>query len=118
MKKDEAENKFDTAILLSLEAKESRDKFQKELDALKRDLLIKEAEAETKQSQIDDFITQNESVVNAYENAQKNFYSIGAEIAKLEANLKNINRDEVNNKSNLEKAVAGYDEATKKQAAF
>ena len=118
MKKDEAENKFDTAILLSLEAKESRDKFQKELDALKRDLLIKEAEAETKQSQIDDFRTQNESVVNAYESAQKNFYSIGAEIAKLEANLKNINRDEVNNKSNLEKAVAGYDEATKKQAAF
>ena len=118
LKKDEAENKFDTAILLSLEAKESRDKFQKELDALKRDLLIKEAEAETKQSQIDDFRTQNESVVNAYESAQKNFYSIGAEIAKLEANLKNINRDEVNNKSNLEKAVAGYDEATKKQAAF
>ena len=65
LKKDEAENKFDTAILLSLEAKESRDKFQKELDALKRDLLIKEAEAETKQSQIDDFRTQNESVVNA-----------------------------------------------------
>ncbi|MGB2101691.1 MAG: chromosome segregation SMC family protein, partial [Gammaproteobacteria bacterium] len=118
LKKDEAENKFDTAILLSLEAKESRDKFQKELDALKRDLLIKEAEAETKQSQIDDFRTQNESVVNAYESAQKNFYSIGAEIAKLEANLKNINRDEVNNKSNLEKAVVGYDEATKKQAAF
>ena len=118
LKKGEAENKFDTAILLSLEAKESRDKFQKELDALKRDLLIKEAEAETKQSQIDDFRTQNESVVNAYENAQKNFYSIGAEIAKLEANLKNINRDEVNNKSNLEKAIVGYDEATKKQAAF
>ena len=118
LKKDEAENKFDTAILLSLEAKESRDKFQKELDGLKRDLLIKEAEAETKQSQIDDFRTQNESVVNAYESAQKNFYSIGAEIAKLEANLKNINRDEVNNKSNLEKAVVGYDEATKKQAAF
>ena len=118
LKKDEAENKFDTAILLSLEAKESRDKFQKELDALKRDLLIKEAEAETKQSQIDDFRTQNESVVNAYESAQKNFYSIGAEIAKLEANLKNINRDEVNNKSNLEKAIVGYDEATKKQAAF
>ena len=57
-------------------------------------------------------------MVNAYESAQKNFYSIGAEIAKLEANLKNINRDEVNNKSNLEKAVVGYDEATKKQAAF
>ena len=56
-------------------------------------------------------------MVNAYESAQKN-YSIGAEIAKLEANLKNINRDEVNNKSNLEKAVVGYDEATKKQAAF
>ena len=118
LKKDEAENKFDTAILLSLEAKDSRDKFQKELDALKRDLLIKEAEAETKQSQIDEFRTQNESVVNAYENAQKNFYSIGAEIAKLEANLKNINRDEVNNKSNLEKAIFGFDEATKKQAAF
>ena len=118
LKEKEVENKFDTAILLSLQAKNSRDKFQKELDAFKRDLLIKEAEVETKQSQIDDFRTQNESVVNAYENAQKSFYSIGADIAKYEANLKNINRDEINNKASLEKAKNSYEEASKKQAAF
>ncbi len=118
LKEKEVENKFDTAILLSLQAKNSRDKFQKELDAFKRDLLIKEAEVETKQSQIDDFRTQNESVVNAYENAQKSFYSIGADIAKYEANLKNINRDEINNKASLEKAKNNYEEASKKQAAF
>ena len=118
LKEKEVENKFDTAILLSLQAKNGRDKFQKELDAFKRDLLIKEAEVETKQSQIDDFRTQNESVVNAYENAQKSFYSIGADIAKYEANLKNINRDEINNKASLEKAKNNYEEASKKQAAF
>merc|ERR1711965_252733 len=110
-------NKFDTAILLSLQAKESRDMLQKQLDGFKRDLIIKEAEAETKQSQIDDYRTQNESVVTAYETAQKNFYSIGAEIAKHEANLKNINRDEINNKTNLQRAITGFEEATKKESA-
>ncbi|MDA9024595.1 AAA family ATPase [Gammaproteobacteria bacterium] len=118
LKEEESVNKFDTAILLSLQAKEGKDKFQKQLDGHKRDLLIKEAEAETKQSQIDEFRTQNESVVTAYENAQKNFYSIGAEIAKHEANLKNINRDEISNRTNLERAIKGFQEASKKEAAF
>ena len=118
LKEEESTNKFDTAILLSLQAKESRDMLQKQLDGFKRDLIIKEAEAETKQSQIDDYRTQNESVVTAYETAQKNFYSIGAEIAKHEANLKNINRDEINNKTNLQRAITGFEEATKKESAF
>ena len=44
LKEEESTNKFDTAILLSLQAKDSRDTLQKQLDGFKRDLLIKEAE--------------------------------------------------------------------------
>ena len=48
-----------------------------------RDYKIKEAETQAKQAQIDEFRTQNESVINPYEEAQK-YYSIGAEIARLQ----------------------------------
>ena len=37
LKEEESVNKFDTAILLSLQAKEGKDKFQKQLDGHKRD---------------------------------------------------------------------------------
>ena len=79
LKKEESENQINTAILFSLEAKKNRDQLQKSLDGLNRDLKIKQAESDTKQSQIDEFRTQNESVVDSYETAQKNFYTIGAD---------------------------------------
>ena len=70
LKDEESKNQLNTAVLFSLEAKNNRDSLQKNLDALNRDFKIKEAEAQTKQSQIDEFRTQNESVVDAYESAQ------------------------------------------------
>ena len=94
LKQEKSKLELDKAIIFSIEAKNNRDDLQKKLDALNRDLKIKNAESETIQSQIDQFRTQNESVLNEYEVAQKNFYSIGAEIAKREANLQNINRSE------------------------
>ena len=80
-----------------------RDNLQKNLDAHNRDLKIKNAESETIQSQIDQFRTENESILVEYELAQKNFYAVGAEIAK-EANLQNINKSDSETKYSLQKA--------------
>ncbi|MDA7851554.1 AAA family ATPase, partial [Gammaproteobacteria bacterium] len=118
LKDEESKNQLNTAVLFSLEAKNNRDSLQKNLDALNRDFKIKEAEAQTKQSQIDEFRTQNESVVDAYESAQKNFYSIGAEVARFETNLQNLSRTESESKHGLERAKESYKKALEKESAF
>ncbi len=118
LKKDKAKLELDKAVLFSIEAKRSRDDLQKKLDSLNRDLQIKNAESETIQSQIDQFRTENESVLSEYEEAQKNFYAVGAEIAKREANLQNINKNEKETKSNLEKVKQNYEKAKETEKNF
>ncbi len=118
LKKDKAKLELDKAVLFSIEAKSNRDDLQKKLDSLNRDLQIKNAESETIQSQIDQFRTENESVLSEYEEAQKNFYAVGAEIAKREANLQNINKNEQETKSNLEKVKQNYEKAKETEKNF
>ena len=118
LKDEKLKLELDKAILFSMEAKNNRDGLQKKLDGLKRDLKIKNAESDTYQSQIDQYRTENESVLNEYENAQKNFYAIGAEIAKREANLQNIIKSESEIKDNLEKASANYEKAKATEKNF
>ena len=118
LKNEKLKLELDKAILFSMEAKNNRDGLQKKLDGLKRDLKIKNVESDTYQSQIDQYRTENESVLNEYENAQKNFYAIGAEIAKREANLQNIIKSESEIKDNLEKASANYEKARATEKKF
>ena len=118
LKEEENQKQTDIAILYSLEAKNNKEKLQKNLDALNRDFKIKQAESDSKQAQIDDYRTQNESVINAYENAQKNFYTIGAEIAKHESDLHNINKSEATNLEALERAQKSYQDALEKESVF
>ena len=118
LKEKKAELELDKAVLFSIEAKTSRDSLQKKLDSLNRDLKIKNAESDTTQSQIDKFRTENESTLNEYEIAQKNFYAIGAEIAKREANLLNINKNEQDTKLDLEKVKQSYEKAKETEKNF
>ena len=118
LKDEKSKLELDKAILFSMEAKNNRDSLQKKLDGLKRDLKIKNAESDTYQSQIDQYRTENESVLKEYENAQKNFYAIGAEIAKREANLQNIIKSQSEIKDNLEKASANYEKAKATEKNF
>ena len=118
LKDEKSKLELDKAILFSIEAKNNRDGLQKKLDGLKRDLKIKNAESDTYQSQIDQYRTENESVLKEYENAQKNFYAIGAEIAKREANLQNIIKSQLEIKDNLEKASANYERAKATEKNF
>ena len=118
LKQEKSKFELDKAIIFSIEAKNNRDDLQKKLDALNRDLKIKNAESETTQSQIDQFRTENESVISEYEIAQKNFYSVGAEIAKREANLQNINKNESETKQSLQKAIKNYEKAKETEKNF
>ena len=118
LKDEKSKLELDKAILFSMEAKNNRDGLQKKLDGLKRDLKIKNAESDTYQSQIDQYRTENESVLKEYENAQKNFYAIGAEIAKREANLQNIIKSQSEIKDNLEKASANYEKTKATEKNF
>tara|TARA_Y100001936_G_C16087423_1_gene682866 strand:+ start:1108 stop:3306 length:2199 start_codon:yes stop_codon:yes gene_type:complete len=118
LKKEKSKIEIDIAILFSLEAKNNRDGLQKKLDSLNRDLKIKNSESETIQSQIDQYRTENESVLSEYENAQKHFYSIGAEIAKREANLQNINKTENETKFKLETATKNLEKAKESELNF
>jgi len=118
LKDEKSKLELDKAILFSMEAKNNRDGLQKKLDGLKRDLKIKNTESDTYQSQIDQYRTENESVLKEYENAQKNFYAIGAEIAKREANLQNIIKSQLEIKDNLEKASANYERAKATEKNF
>ena len=118
LKKDKAKLELDKAILFSIEAKNNRDSLQKNLDAHNRDLKIKNAECETIQSQIDQYRTENDSILSEYESAQKNFYAVGAEIAKREANLQNINKAESETKYSLQKAKQNYEKARESEKNF
>ena len=82
LKDEKLKLELDKAILFSMEAKNNRDGLQKKLDGLKRDLKIKNAESDTYQSQIDQYRTENESVLNEYENAQKTFMPLGLKSLK------------------------------------
>ena len=118
LKKTKTKLELEKAILFSIEAKGSRDDLQKKLNSLNRDLQIKNTESETVQSQIDQFRTENESVISDYEIAQKNFYSVGAEIAKREANLQNIHKGESETKVDLEKVKQNYKRAKETEKNF
>ena len=118
LKQDKAKLELDKAVLFSIEAKNSRDDLQKKLDAQNRDLKIKNTERNTIQSQIDQYRTENDSVLGEYEVAQKNFYAVGAEIAKREANLQNINKSESETKYNLQKAKQNYEKAKETEKNF
>ena len=118
LKQDKAKLELDKAVLFSIEAKNNRDDLQKKLDSHNRDLKIKNTECDTIQSQIDQYRTENDSVLGEYEIAQKNFYAVGAEIAKREANLQNINKSESETKYNLQKAKQNYEKAKETEKNF
>ena len=105
-------------MLFLLEAQEKRDELQKIIDKYNRDYKIKEAETQAKQAQIDEFRTQNESVISSYEEAQKKYYSIGAEIARLEQNIHNAKSSEDSLKEELDRVEALHQKTIEKNSNF
>mgnify|MGYP006079262679 FL=1 len=115
---EEKDLKLNISILNSLSAKAQKDKLSSQISSLANQITVKSAEVETHQSMIDQIRTEHSSVLSAFEIAQKNFYSIGADIARYEANIQNLNKTETQTKADLATAKESYSRAIEKESSF
>ena len=115
---EEKDLKLNISILNSLSAKAQKDKLSSQISSLANQITVKSAEVETQQSTIDQIRTEYSSVLSAFEIAQKNFYSIGADIARYEANIQNLNKTESQIKADLATAKESYSRAIEKESSF
>ena len=115
---EEKDLKLNISILNSLSAKAQKDKLSSQISSLANQITVKSAEVETQQSMIDQIRTEHSSVLSAFEIAQKNFYSIGADIARYEANIQNLNKTETQTKADLATAKESYSRAIEKESSF
>ena len=115
---EEKDLKLNISILNSLSAKAQKDKLSSQISSLANQITVKSAEVETHQSMIDQIRTEHSSVLSAFEIAQKNFYSIGADIARYEANIQNLNKTESQTKADLATAKESYSRAIEKESSF
>ena len=115
---EERDLKLNVSILNSLSAKAQKDKLSSQISSLANQITVKSAEVETHQSMIDQIRTEHSSVLSAFEIAQKNFYSIGADIARYEANIQNLNKTESQTKADLATAKESYSRAIEKESSF
>ena len=115
---EEKDLKLNISILNSLSAKAQKDKLSSQISSLANQITVKSAEVETHQSTIDQIRTEHSSVLSAFEIAQKNFYSIGADIARYEANIQNLNKTETQTKADLATAKESYSRAIEKESSF
>ena len=115
---EEKDLKLNISILNSLSAKAQKDKLSSQISSLANQITVKSAEVDTQQSTIDQIRTEHSSVLSAFEIAQKNFYSIGADIARYEANIQNLNKTESQTKADLATAKESYSRAIEKESSF
>ena len=115
---EEKDLKLNISILNSLSAKAQKDKLSSQISSLANQITVKSAEVETQQSTIEQIRTEHSSVLSAFEIAQKNFYSIAADIARYEANIQNLNKTESQTKADLTTAKESYSRAIEKESSF
>ena len=115
---EEKDLKLNISILNSLSAKAQKDKLSSQISSLANQITVKSAEVETQQSTIEQIRTEHSSVLSAFEIAQKNFYSIAADIARYEANIQNLNKTESQTKADLATAKESYSRAIEKESSF
>ncbi|MDA9154088.1 AAA family ATPase [Gammaproteobacteria bacterium] len=115
---EERDLKLNISILNTLSAKAQKDKLTSEVATLKNQITVKSAEVETHQSTIDQIRTEHSTVLSSFEVAQKNFYSIGADIARHETNLQNLNKTYAQTSEDLTRAKESYSKAIEKASTF
>ena len=88
------------------------------ISQLSNQVSVKSAEVNTHQASIDQIKTEHASVLSAFEVAQKNFYTIGSEIARYETNLQNINKAILGYEEGLSRAKDRYAEALDNESSI
>ena len=115
---EEKEFKLNISILNTLSAKAKKDSLSSKISQLNNQVIVKSAEVNTHQTSIDQIKTEHASVLSAFEEAQKNFYTIGSEIAREETNLQNLNKAILRNEEDLFKAKERYAEALDNESSI
>ena len=114
----ETDIKLKISIMNSLSAKTQRDKINLSLRDLTSKLKVANGEVLTIQSKIDQIRTEHQDTLAAYDEAQKSFYGVGSELARLEESLQNLTSAEANTKTDIIKANQAYEDAMKKATDF
>ena len=114
----ETDIKLKISIMNSLSAKTQRDKINLSLRDLTSKLKVANGEVLTIQSKIDQIKTEHQDTLAAYDEAQKSFYGVGSELARLEESLQNLTSAEANTKTDIIKASQAYEDAMKKATDF
>jgi len=91
---EEKQLKLDLAIINMLEAKSKKDSIQSIIEMMERDIATKNSEVNTSQSQIDQIKIEHRETLDAFDSAQKEFYTHQAEIARYETKLENLNKSD------------------------
>ena len=115
---EEKDLKLKISILNTLSAKAKKDSLSSKISQLTNQVTVKSAEVSTHQASIDQIKTEHASVLSAFEGAQKNFYTIGSEIARYETNLQNINKAITGYKDGLSRAKDRYAEALENESSI
>ena len=115
---EERKLKLNISILNTLSAKAKKDSLSSKISKLDNQILVKSSEVDTHQTSIDQIKTEHSSVLSAFEDAQKIFYTVGSEIARHEANLQNINRTILGHEAELSKVKDRYDEALNQESSI
>ena len=115
---EEKELKLKISILNTLSAKAKKDSLSSKISQLSNQVSVKSAEVNTHQASIDQIKTEHASVLSAFEAAQKNFYTIGSEIARYETNLQNINKAILGYEEGLSRAKDRYAEALDNESSI
>jgi len=115
---EEKELKLNISILNTLSAKAKKDSLSSKISQLGNQVTVKSAEVNTHQVSIEQIKTEHASVLSAFEVAQKNFYTIGSEIARHETNLQNINKAILGYEEGLSKAKDRYAEALDNESSI
>jgi len=115
---EEKELKLNISILNTLSAKAKKDSLSSKISQLGNQVTVKSAEVNTHQVSIEQIKTEHASVLSAFEVAQKNFYTIGSEIARYETNLQNINKAILGYEEGLSKAKDRYAEALDNESSI
>ena len=115
---EEKDLKLKISILNTLSAKAKKDSLSSKISQLTNQVTVKSAEVSTHQASIDQIKTEHASVLSAFEGAQKNFYTIGSEIARYETNLQNINKAITGYEDSLSSAKDRYAEALENESSI
>ena len=116
--KEEKQLTLDLAIINMLEAKSKKDSIETTIEGLERDIATKNSQVNTTQVKIDQIKLEHRETLDAFDEAQKEFYTHQAEIARYETKLENLKKSETSLKEESSQLAQREKEINQKVVDF